>query len=318
VPFRQKHPSFLKLSNAYAEHGLVLFNLNRRADMSTSISSVYEEVTRQILVELEQGVAPWIKPWCNGGNSELPRNGVSQRQYSGVNILLLWNETLAKGYQRASWLTFRQSKELGGFIRKGEKASHIVYASSYIKHEKDQDTGEDIERQIPFLKFYSVFNVEQIEGLPEHLYAVPDLKSTGEANDGAEQFLKALGASVRHIGNHAGYVPALDYIFLPKPDLFESMAHYYATSLHEHAHWSGHKNRLDRNLSGRFGDQSYAAEELVAELTAAFLCAHLSIPGELRHAEYVGSWIKLFQDDKRAIFTAASKATEAADYLRNL
>jgi antirestriction protein ArdC len=284
--------------------------------MSTTISSVYEEVTNQIISELEHGVAPWVKPWSGGGNPELPYNGVSQRQYSGVNVLLLWNQTFAKGYQHASWLTFRQAKELGGFVRKGEKAVHIVYASSFTKHETDQDTGEDTERQIPFLKFYTVFNVEQVEKLPERLYSLPEQKSKAETNAGAETFIKALGAEVRHIGNHASYVPGVDYIFLPQPELFESIEHYYATSLHEHAHWSGHASRLNRDLSGRFGDQSYAAEELIAELTAAFLCAHLSIPGELRHAEYIGSWIKLFHDDKRAIFTAAAKATQAAEYLR--
>lgn len=286
--------------------------------MSNSISSVYEEVTNHIIAELEQGVAPWVKPWSAGGNPELPYNGVSQRQYSGVNILLLWNHVLAKGYQHASWLTFRQTKELGGYIRKGEKAVHIVYAATFTKKEKDQNTGEETERQIPFLKFYSVFNVEQVEGLPERLYSLPEPKSKGEANAGAETFLKALGATVRHIGNHAAYMPGLDYILLPQCELFESIEHYYATSLHEHTHWSGHKSRLNRDLSGRFGEEAYAAEELIAELTAAFLCAHLSIPGELRHAEYIGSWIKLFHDDKRAIFTAAAKATQAAEYLRNL
>lgn len=284
--------------------------------MSNSKPSVYEEVTNRIIFELEEGVAPWVKPWNEGRNTELPYNGVSQRQYSGVNILLLWNQILEKGYQHASWLTYRQAKELGGYIRKGEKSVHIVYSSTYTKQDTGQDTGEDTERKIPFLKFYSVFNVEQVEGLPERLYSLSEPKSIEDANACAETFLKALGAEVRHIGNHASYVPGLDYIFLPQRERFESVEHYYATSLHEHAHWSGHTSRLNRDLSGRFGDQAYAAEELIAELTAAFLCAHLSIPGELRHAEYICAWLKLLENDKRAIFTAAAKATQAADYLR--
>ncbi len=160
-----------------------------------------------------------------------------------------------------------------------------------------------------------VFNVEQVAGLPESVAPLPQPVSLPDALAHVEAFLQTLGADVRHGGDRACYVPALDGIRLPPPEAFESAAHYYGTSLHEHAHWTGHTSRLNRDLAGRFGEAAYAAEELVAELGAAFLCAALSIPGRLRHAEYLGSWLKLLRHDARAIFTAASKATAAARYL---
>lgn len=240
----------------------------------------------------------------------MPRNALSQREYTGVNVLLLW----AHQYPEAAWLTYRQARELGGYVRKAEKATQIVYASTYKKTKTDE-AGEEAEEEIPFLKWYSVFNVEQCEGLPERLYrrnSPP--KSAGCPR--AKEFLSLIGASVRHGGSEACFMPLMDLICLPKPEDFESIEHYYATSLHEHGHWSGHSSRLNRNLSNRFGDESYAAEELIAEMTAAFLCAHLEIPGKLRHTEYIVSWLRVLKKDKKAIFTAARKATEAAEYLR--
>lgn len=279
--------------------------------------SIYDTVTQTILEELKQGAAPWVKPWTTGDPVEEPYNVVSQRAYSGINILLLWLATLEHNFRSAGWLTFRQAKELGGTVKRGEKGTHIVYASAVRKTLTDPETGAEEEKKIPFLKGYCVFNIAQTEGLPARLYRAIAPKPLAEALEQVEAFLKGIGAQVRHGGNRAYYQPAFDFIQLPDPGQFESAPHYYATSLHEHAHWTGAEHRLYRDLSGRFGSQAYAAEELVAEMTAAFLSAHLGVPGRLRHAEYIGSWIELLTDDTKAIFTAAARATEAAEYLRS-
>ena len=278
--------------------------------------SIYDTVTKTILHELEQGTAPWVKPWTTGDPQNLPYNLVSQRQYTGVNIMLLWLSGLEHSFRSCGWLTFRQANALGGHVQKGAKGTHIVYASTAQKKVTDPETGEDTEKKIHFMKDYCVFNLNQTEGLPERLYRIVEVKPLAEAMASVEAFLKAIGADVCHGGNKACYQPALDRIQLPEPGQFVSAAHYYATSFHEHGHWTGHESRLNRDLSGRFGDAAYAAEELVAELTAAFLCAHLGITGQLRHAEYIGNWVTLLTNDNRAIFTASAKATEAAEYLR--
>jgi antirestriction protein ArdC len=279
------------------------------------MSTVYETVTQNIISELEKGVAPWVKPW-KGGNPNLPYNAVSQRHYSGINVLLLWNTAFLKGYRHTSWLTWNQAKELGGHVRKGEHAEHIVYASTYAKKEHHEDTGEDEARKIPFLKFYTVFNVEQVDELPPQCYVLSEPPPLTDALQAADAFILAIKADTQQGGDKAAYYPTLDRIIVPKREQFSAPEHYFATSLHEHVHWSGHGSRLARDLSGKFGDEAYAKEELVAELGSAFLCAHLGVPGELRHPEYIGSWLSVLKGDKRAIFSAASKATQAAQYLR--
>jgi antirestriction protein ArdC len=239
----------------------------------------------------------------------------SQRRYSGVNVLLLWDAALTRGYQSPAWITFRQALGLGGHVKRGEHGTAIVYASRFTKHDTNAATGEEIERHIPFLKSYTVFNVEQTEGLPPQVYQVGVPKPLSEAIEAVEAFIGRLGAKVRHGGGVACYRPMYDTIDLPEPGSFESAAAYYGVSLHEHSHWSGHESRLNRDLTGRFGKEAYAAEELVAEFSAAFLCAALSIPGRLRHAEYLGSWLTMLKEDTRAIFSASARATESAQFL---
>lgn len=278
--------------------------------------SIYETVTQTILHELEQGTAPWVKPWTTGDPPDLPHNLTSQRQYTGANIMLLWLSSLEQGFHSSGWLTFHQAAELGGHVKRGAKGTHIVYASTFKKKVTNPKTEEEEEAKIPFLKGYVVFNLEQTEGLPERLYRVVQPTPLADALASVEAFIHAMKADIRHGGNRAYYQPTFDFIQLPDPGQFESAAFYYATSLHEHGHWSGHKNRLNRDLSGRFGESAYAAEELVAELTAAFLCAHLGITARLRHADYIGNWITLLSHDKKAIFTASAKATAAAEFLR--
>jgi antirestriction protein ArdC len=272
--------------------------------------SVYETVTNQILAELEQGTVPWVKPWT----TRLPYNAVSQREYHGVNILPLLTTAMHRGYRHPAWLTFHQAKELRGSVKKGEHGTPIVYAASYTKRQGSEDEEDDTT--VHFLKFYTVFNVEQTSGLPAHCYASAAPPPLAEALVDAAAFVAKSGATVIHGGSKACYLPESDEIHLPVMADFESEAHYFATRLHEEGHWTGHPTRLHRDLSGRFGDRAYAAEELVAEFTAAFLCTFLAIPGRLQHAEYIGHWITLLKEDKRAIFTAASQASKAADYLR--
>ena len=278
--------------------------------------SVYETVTSNIIAELDRGVVPWVRPW-SASPLQLPHNASSGRHYHGVNVILLWHAAAARGYLSPAWLTFKQVKYLGGCVKKGEKATSIVYAAT--DHPKEDTASEDeSEKKRFFLRFYSVFNVEQTEGLPERCFPVSESKSPGERLFRAEAFVLRLGAAVRHGDDHAYYTLKDDLIVLPKMEDFASIGHYFATSLHEHVHWSGHPKRLDRNLLGRFGTRAYAAEELIAELGAAFLCAELQIPGELRHASYIASWLELMQNDRAAIFTAAGAASKAAEYLCSL
>ncbi len=286
---------------------------------------LHEEITERIVLELERGVAPWIKPWqsglAEGGVSCLPRNAATGYVYRGANVLTLWAAAAARGYPLPRWLTFRQTKELGGFVRKGEKATAIVLLKRITVtgegEEADKDEDGDGRREVSFLRSFAVFNIAQTEGLPERLHAPEAPRPEGERHAAAEAFLEALGADVRHGGDRACYVPSLDCIMLPPFAAFSGPEHYYASSLHEHAHWSAAPGRLDRDLSGRFGSEAYMAEELVAELTAAFLCAELGIEGKLRHAEYINDWLRLLKADARAVVTAASKASLAADYLRS-
>jgi antirestriction protein ArdC len=284
---------------------------------------VYTRVTERIIADLEQGVRTWLKPWHSehaAGRITRPlrHNGTP---YRGMNILLLWGEAVAKGYAAPIWMTYKQAQELGANVRKGEHGSLVVYANSISKTETNE-AGEDIEREIPFMKGYTVFNVEQVDGLPAHYYAQPvNPLPLSERIDAADAFMTATGATIQHGGNSAFYAPARDIIQLPPFEAFKDKESYYATALHELTHWVKHKSRLDRDFSAkRFGDTGYAREELVAELGAAFLCADLGITPEIRddHAAYLGHWLNVLKEDKRAIFSAAAHAQRASDYLKGL
>ena len=289
---------------------------------STVRRDVYTRVTERIIADLEKGVRTWMKPW-SGGNAEgritLPLRHCGT-PYRGINILLLWSEAIEKGYTSSKWMTYRQADELGGHVRKGEHGSLVVFANKITKAETD-DNGQDVEREIPYMKGYTVFNVEQIDGLPEDYYDVPSAEvKKMQLLEEAEAFFKGTAAIFQHGGNRAYYAPALDTIRLPMPEAFRDPESYAATKAHELTHWTAHETRLARTLGKRFGDEAYAAEELVAELGAAFLCSTLGITPEQRedHAAYVGHWLKVLKQDKRAIFTAASHAQKACDYLHSL
>lgn len=283
---------------------------------------LYSTITDQILADLEKGVTPWTRPWSVGhaaGPVSRPLRH-SFEPYSGVNTLVLWATAVERGYAAPIWMTFRQALELGGAVRKGEKGTMVVYANR-ITREEETDTGEAAQRSIRFLKAYTVFNVEQIDGLPQRFLAAPAILPEDQRIARAEAFLEAVKAHVVHGGEAACYNLALDRIQLPPFGAFASAHDYYATRGHETVHWTRHPSRLDRDLGRKaFGDEGYAREELVAELGAAFLCADLGVDLRPRqdHAAYIGHWLSVLAADKRAIFTAASHAQKAVDYLKSL
>lgn len=285
---------------------------------------IYQAVTDQIVSELEKGVRPWHQPWSAShmdGRVALPlrHNGIA---YRGVNVITLWMTALAKGYSAPVWMTFKQAVDLSGGVRKGEKGSLTVYADTITRTKTDNETGEESPHAIHYLKGYTVFNVEQIDGLPAHYYAKPEPPANIlERIARADAFFAATGADIRHGGDRAYYANADDRVQMPPFEAFRDQESYYATLAHECTHWTRHPTRLDRSFGQkRFGDGGYAMEELVAELGAAFLCAELELTPELRpdHASYLDHWLKVLKADTRAIFTAASHAQRAADFLRGL
>jgi antirestriction protein ArdC len=234
---------------------------------------------------------------------------------------MLWGAAIEKGYSCPLWLTYKQAVELGGQVRKGEKGSLVVYADKFTKTGTD-DKGADVEIEIPFIKGYTVFNAEQIDNLPGHFYAtMPPLNTAINRLDCVERFIANTKATIQHGGDRAFYSPGRDLVQMPELQTFRDGESYYATLTHEMTHWTRHESRLNRDFGQkRFGDAAYAVEELVAEIGAAFLCADLGITPETRndHAAYIASWLHVLKNDKRAIFTAASHAQKAADYLHDL
>lgn len=281
---------------------------------------IYQKVTDKIIADLEQGELTWLKPW-SAGNMDgrivkpLRHNGMA---YSGINVLMLWGAALEAGFLSPNWMTFKQAKELGANVRKGERGNPVVYSNTITKTEEQADGSEE-ERKIPFMKAYTVFNVEQIEGLPDHFYAKPEpVIDPAQRIDHAEAFFAASRADIRHGGNRAFYAGGSDHVQMPVFETFRSPEAYYATLGHELTHWTKHPKRLDREFGRKkWGDEGYAREELVAELGAAFLCADLGLTPEAGtdHAAYIQSWLKVLKEDKRAIFSAAAHAQKAADFL---
>jgi antirestriction protein ArdC len=286
-------------------------------------ADVYSRVTNKIIADLERGVRPWLKPW----NAEHAAGRITRplrangQAYKGINVLMLWGEAELKGFVCPIWMTFRQAQELGAHVRKGEHGSLVVYADKITRTETGDD-GEGSAREIAFMKGYTVFNCEQIEGLPPHFYATATPpKSDMERIAGAESFAANTGATVRHGGDRAYYSITNDYVQMPPFECFRDAESYYATLLHELTHWTRHEKRLDREFGRkRWGDAGYAAEELVAELSSAFLSADLGITAEPRddHSSYLASWLDVLKNNNRAIFTAAAHAQRAADYLHGL
>jgi antirestriction protein ArdC len=240
--------------------------------------------------------------------------------YAGINVLMLWGAAMEGGYLSPFWMTCRQATEFGAHVRKGERGNLVVYANTITKTEEGEN-GQEEERKIPFMKGYSVFNVEQIEGLSEHFYRKPEPVIDGaERIEHAEAFFARTGADIRSGGNRAYYSGGRDHVQMPHFESFRSPEAYYATLAHELTHWTKHEKRLDREFGRKsWGDEGYAREELVAELGAAFLCADLALTPEpgTDHAAYIQSWLKVLRNDKRAIFSAAAHAQRAADFMHS-
>ena len=284
-------------------------------------ADVYTRVTDKIIASLEAGTRPWMQPWQAGAGAQFPLRGNGQ-PYRGVNVLLLWAEAVERGYRASTWMTYKQAAERGAHVRKGEKGAMVVYADTIHRIESN-DKGEDVERAFGFMKAYTVFNVEQIEGLDAAFNpadAVTDADQAVDVIDHAEHFFARTGAVFRHGGHSAFYAPGPDVIQLPPVQAFKDAESYTATKAHELIHWTGHQDRMAREFGKRYGDRAYAFEELVAEMGAAFLCADLAITPELRadHADYLASWLEVMKEDRRAIFAAASYAQKAMDYLHGL
>ena len=281
-------------------------------------TSLYQEITDRIIAQLEAGRAPWVQPWAGAkAPLDMPHNAATGRRYSGINIVILWDAVVQHGYSRQAWLTFRQALALGGNVRKGEHGVTVVYAHRFTPDEERRRAQAEARQPgaIPFLKRFTVFCVDQCEGLPDDIARPPPPVPDGLILSQAQSLIAATGAVFRIGGDQAFYVPALDYVQVPRPDAYFEPINWHRTAFHELSHWTGHRSRLGRDQTGGFGSQEYGREELVAEMGGAFVCACLGIVPTVRHADYLGSWLEIMREDNRAIVRAASAASKAADFL---
>jgi antirestriction protein ArdC len=283
------------------------------------MADIYQQITDKLVAILENGSeGKWHCPWHNRGLS-MPTN-VTGRQYRGINIPILWATAEELGYPTAIWGTYRQWLERGAQVRKGERSTMVVFWKKLDKKPKpgEEIEGDDGKRGYMYARGYFVFNAAQVDNWEAPTPPAALLESQRITQ--ADAFFQHTRSRVVHGGDRAFYRPSGDEIRMPEFEQFESAIRYYSTLAHEHVHWTGSEPRCNRQFGERFGDEAYAFEELVAELGAAFLCAQLGLDNEPRedHAAYVKSWLKVLQNDKRAIFTAAGKAQAAVDFLHNL
>lgn len=280
---------------------------------------IYTRVTNQIIAAVEAGTQKCRLPWqVTEADCFAPVNAVSKRPYRGINVVVLWSAALHKGYAGGLWGTYEQWKTLGGQVRKGETGTAVVLwkpTERTVKIESKNGSPDKEKKQRGLVaRGFSVFNLAQVDGYQP--VSKPKLFEHARIRH-AERILLGTGANIRHGGAVAQYDPERDVIAMPKFEAFREPAGYYSVLAHELTHWTAAPDRLHRKLTGRFGTQSYAAEELIAELGAAFLCATLGISVDPRpdHAAYIASWLAILRNDKKAIFAAASKAQQAADWI---
>lgn len=281
---------------------------------------LYQRITDTIIAQLEQGRVPWVQPWGDMPGAAavgMPRNAQTERAYSGINVMLLWASGMAAGYPTQRWLTFKQALELGGNVRRGEKGTPVVYANRFTperERERASQAGEEA-RSIAFLKQYTVFNAAQCDGLPEGLYVPPPPPREDLIEPRFRALMEGTGLTIHLGGQRAFYRPADDAIVLPPPQSFFEPVNFHRTAAHEMSHATGHASRLARDFTARFGSEGYAREELVAEISAAYVCASLGIVPTVRHADYIASWLEVLRSDPRAIVQAAGMASRSADWL---
>ena len=287
---------------------------------------VYEAVTNQIITAIEAGAGQVAMPWHRSGAAiTRPKNISTGNAYRGVNTIALWAAAEIGGYAEGLWGTYRQWQDRGAQVRKGETSSLIIFYKEFARD--DDDAGEDgrtnFDRRF-MVKASRVFNVEQVDG-----YEREDIDVSADPIDpiaSADAFIQATGATVTEGGERAFYNRTIDAITMPDRFRFMDTAtstateSWYSVLLHELTHWTGADSRMAREFGERFGDDAYAMEELVAEMSAAFLCADLGITAEPRpdHAAYIDHWLRIMKGDKKAIFTAASAAAKASDFLASL
>jgi Antirestriction protein len=291
-----------------------------RARQGGARSNLYDDITDKIIAELEEGRLPWVQSWGTAAAKAplaMPRNAATARQYSGINVLILWGAVVQHGYPTQHWLTFRQALSLGGNVRKGERGTTVVYADRFTPEDEKrraQEAGDEAS-SIPFLKRFTVFNAAQCEGLPEDIAVEAPPPPPGMIEPRVEALIRATGIDFRIGGDRAFYVPALDYIQVPPPATYFEPINWHRTALHEMGHATGHASRLGRDFSGSFGTKNTPSRNWYAEMNAAFCCASLGIVPTVRHADYIGSWLEVLREDNRAIVRAASQASKAADWL---
>lgn len=285
---------------------------------------VHQAVTDQIIAAIEAGAGEWQMPWHRAGEGlNRPINIDTGNHYRGVNVIALWASAQMRGFSTGTWGTYRQWAARDCQVRKGEKASLIVFYKELDVTRDNADTGESEADTVMFARASWVFNSDQVDGYTAEQPAAST--SPAERIERAEHFIAATGADVRHGGTRAYYRHSDDFVQMPDIERFLGSATstatetYYSTLLHELTHWTGHEKRCNRQFGERFGDDAYAMEELVAELGSAFLCADLGITAELRpdHAQYIDHWLKVMKADKKAIFTAAAQAAKAGDLLKS-
>ncbi len=283
-------------------------------------ASLYTEITNKIIAELEAGRAPWVQPWEAAAIKAplgVPRNASTKRCYSGINVLILWEAVVERGFSCQNWLTFRQALGLGGHVRKGERGTTVVYADRFIpksERRRAAETGEE-PGAMPFLRRFTLFNADQCEDLPEDVSTSIVSLLPDQIEPQAKALIAASGADFRVGGVHAYYNPTDDFVQVPPVVAYFEPINWHRTAFHELAHWSGAASRLARDLTGTKGSESYAREELVAEMASAFICASLGIVPTVRHADYIGSWLQVLREDSRAVVRVASAASKAADFL---
>jgi antirestriction protein ArdC len=289
-----------------------------RSSEAPTRTSLYDTITQQIIAQLEAGHFPWVRPWKSAGDGQgLPYNATTGRPYSGINILLLWSAIMERGFVRPAWLTYRQAQAVGGQVRKGERGTMVVFAKRFTPDaEKERAAANDEDpRSIPFLRSYTVFNIDQCEGLPPEMRATRGDIAEAAIEPDVKAIIAASGVPFRIGGDAAYYAPSGDYVVVPTPEAFHAPIDWHRTALHELGHATGHPTRLNRDMTGGFGSEAYAREELVAEMCAAFCCATLGIQPTVRHADYLASWLDVVKSDNRAIIKAASQASKAADWI---
>ena len=269
---------------------------------------MYDQITDSIIAKLEEGTAPWVKPW-SAGASGADRNVTTDRAYNGINRLVLGMQ----GRSSSLWATYNQWQSMGVQVQKGEKSTAIVFFKP-VSSTKTNAQGETETSGYAIMKGFNVFNAEQTD------YEIPLIDSMPSFEPSAlcETRMAMTGAIIRHGGDSAHFTPSTDSITLPHRDTFNTADAYYATAFHELTHWTGVKARLDRDMNGRFGNEAYAFEELVAELGSAFLCADHHISGQLQHANYIASWLRVLKSDNKAVFKASALAQKASDYINSL